>query len=210
MAENPIEGLARADPYPESWARPLRIDCDLFGRIIEAGVFGDKPRVFLWKGQIVESVGRTPKGRRHTFAINALGGFLRKVTPPGWFVEQGQPLEIGNDCLRDVDLKVVRGEMRDYREQIPRVQDVPLVAEISDSDLDFDRGELLQSYAVAFVPLYWLVNARDRVVEVYTKPGGPAEGPRFESCRVFRPGEDVPVVLDGREVGRVAVSDVLP
>jgi hypothetical protein len=210
MAASPIDGRAPSDTYPESHPRPLRIDCDLFYRIVEAGVFGDKPRVFLWDGQIVEWVGRTPKGRRHAHAINVVGAFLRKATPPGWYVEEGLPIEIGNDCDRDADLKIVRGGPRDYREQVPRVHDTPLVVEVSDADLGYDRGELLRAYAAAALPLYRVVNVRDRAVEVYTKPTGPVEHPRFESRRDFGPDDDVPLVLDGREVGRIAVREVLP
>ncbi|MCA1693434.1 MAG: hypothetical protein LC749_01155 [Actinobacteria bacterium] len=54
------------------------------------------------------------------------------------------------------------------------------------------------------------VLAGERAVEVYTKPTGPVEGPRFESRRDFGPGEDVPLLLDGREIGRIAVNDVVP
>jgi hypothetical protein len=210
MSREPEEIPTRPQPYPESSMRPLLINCDLFERIVEAGVFGDKPRVFLWDGQIVEIAGRTPNGRRHAFALNALGDFLREVAPSGWFVEQGQVMEIGVQSLKPVDLKLVRGAIRDYRERIPRVHDVPLLVEVSDTDLEFDRGKLLQAYAAAAVPLYWLANARDGVIEVYTKPSGPVENPRFESCRVFGPDDVVPVILDGREVGRIAVKDVLP
>ena len=211
MAGNPNQGQGqvRPDPYPESAPRPLSIDCDLFSRIVEAGIFGDKPRVFLWEGQIVEWAGRTPKGRRHAYALNVLGAFLRSVTPPGWFVEQGQLMEIGKDSLKPADLKIVRGEIDDYRERIPCVHDVPLVVEISDAEIEFDRGELLRAYAAAAVPLYWVANVKDCAIEVYTKPTGPVESPRFESCRFFGPDDEVPVILDGREVGKVAVKDVL-
>jgi hypothetical protein len=46
----------------------------------------------------------------------------------------------------------------------------------------------------------------DRQVEVSTGPG-PAG---YASCDVFRPGQAVPVVIDGRQVGQIAVDDVLP
>ncbi len=55
----------------------------------------------------------------------------------------------------------------------------------------------------------WVANVKDCAVEVYTKPTGPVESPRFECCRVFGPDDEVPVILDGREVGKVTVKDVL-
>jgi hypothetical protein len=50
------------------------------------------------------------------------------------------------------------------------------------------------------------VNLVDRQVEVYTNlgPGG------YRSRQDFTPGEDVPVVIGGIEVGRIAVNRILP
>jgi hypothetical protein len=177
---------------------------------VEAGVFGDKPRVFLWRGQIVEWVGRTPIGRRHVFAVNALGAFLRRFAPPGFYVEQGLPVAIGDDCLKDVDLKFVRGEAGDYRTRAPGVHDVPLIVEVLDADLSIAGADLSRAYAAAVVPVYWVVNLPDHRIEVYTRPSGPTEEPRFEACRVFGRDDEVPVLLNGREVGRIPVREVLP
>ncbi len=43
-------------------------------------------------------------------------------------------------------------------------------------------------------------------VEIYA-------GPRpdgYSACVAYKPGESVPVVVEGREVGRIAVTDILP
>jgi len=32
----------------------------------------------------------------------------------------------------------------------------------------------------------------------------------YRLCEVFKPGQDVPVVIHGVEVGRIAVADILP
>jgi hypothetical protein len=50
------------------------------------------------------------------------------------------------------------------------------------------------------------VNIPKRRVEVYRRP----EGTRYAEQQVYGPDDEVPVVLDGREVGRIAVRDVLP
>ncbi|MCY2991265.1 MAG: Uma2 family endonuclease [Planctomycetota bacterium] len=65
-------------------------------------------------------------------------------------------------------------------------------------------------YAVARIPVYWIVNLVDRQVEVFTNPSGPGEQPDYGVCQVFLPGDQVPVVLDRNEVGRIVVHDLLP
>jgi hypothetical protein len=50
----------------------------------------------------------------------------------------------------------------------------------------------------------------DRRLEVYSDPTGPADRPAYRCRRDYLPHEDAPVVLDGREVGRIAVARLLP
>ena len=66
----------------------------------------------------------------------------------------------------------------------------------------------------AGIPVYWIVNlivdkrlslAR---VEVYTDPD--QEGGQYRSRVDLRAYDHVPVVIDGQEVGKVAVGDLLP
>ena len=47
-------------------------------------------------------------------------------------------------------------------------------------------------------------------VEVYTGPTGPGNAPDYGQRQDFGRSDDVPVVIDGREVGRIAVSELLP
>ena len=54
------------------------------------------------------------------------------------------------------------------------------------------------------------MNIPNNRIDVYTGPTDPTETPTYTERRSYGPGEMVPVVLDGREVGRIAVGDVLP
>jgi Putative restriction endonuclease len=75
--------------------------------------------------------------------------------------------------------------------------------------LDDDRVELIDgypAYARGRIPIYWIINLVDRQVEVYSNP----RRGQYGSSQVFKPGQDVPIVIDGVEVGRIAVADLLP
>ena len=54
-----------------------------------------------------------------------------------------------------------------------------------------------------------VVNVVDKVIEVYTQPGGTGEVAAYAQCDVFAVGTSVPVVLDGTTVGTVPVSGVM-
>ena len=80
---------------------------------------------------------------------------------------------------------------------------------VADTSLAEDQGEVLETYAAQAIPIYWIVNLRQRRIEVYTDPTGPAGPPFYRSVHHYAADDDVPVVLDGREVGRFLARDVL-
>ena len=82
---------------------------------------------------------------------------------------------------------------------------VPLVVEVSSSSLLEDR-QMALVYARGGVPVYWIVNLIDRQVEVHTDPG--PDG--YRKVQVFSSDQAVPLFLEGTELGRIAVTDILP
>ena len=202
-------GNAEEAKAPSAGFRPYRINTGLYQRMVATGAFGEKSHVFLWKGHLVEKISDRTKGRPHVSALNRLYRTLSGLVPTEYFVEQEQPLDLGLDSVPEPDLKVVRGRDENYRDRDPFARDVPLVAEVADSSLSDDTGEMLREYAAALIPVYWIVNIPLQRIDVHTRPTGPIERPRFESCQSFGPDDVVPVVLDGREVGRVPVKHIL-
>ncbi|HEY2154525.1 MAG TPA: Uma2 family endonuclease [Isosphaeraceae bacterium] len=104
---------------------------------------------------------------------------------------------------------MVRGSPRDYAGRRITPADVGLAIEVSDSSL---RDEVVKKaiYARSSVPVYWIVNIPDRRVEVYTEPTGPNSSPDYRRRDDYPSGADMPLVLDGVEVARIAVADLLP
>ena len=54
-----------------------------------------------------------------------------------------------------------------------------------------------------------LLNLKARQVEVYTLLKR-REATRYGASRIFKEGQSVPVVIEGVEVGRIAVAEILP
>ena len=80
-----------------------------------------------------------------------------------------------------------------------------LIIEVSDTTLRADRLKA-RLYAAAGVPNYWIINLVDRQVEVHTDPSPNG----YRSRVVLGPDRSVPVVIEGVEVGRIPVADILP
>ena len=58
--------------------------------------------------------------------------------------------------------------------------------------------------------MYWIENLPLRKIEVYTEPSGRGKTAAYQVKKVYASDEDVPVILAGRELGRVKVTDILP
>jgi Uma2 family endonuclease len=187
--------------------RPYSIPVELYDRMVASGVFGDTSPIFLWKGQLVLPM---TKGPDHGYPLSALHGLLFRLLPEGWHVRQEMPLRLLDGSEPEPDLSVIRGALGDYRRRTPDAQDVSLAVEVADSSLNYDSGEKLRAYAAAGIPVYWVVNIPEQRIDVHTQPSGPVEHPSYAQRQQYSPDEEVPVVLDGREFGRVTVKDVLP
>ena len=85
-----------------------------------------------------------------------------------------------------------------------------MVAEVSDASLQQDRTTKKRLYARARIPVYWIINLVDNQVEVYTDPSGSAEQPDYRRRQDYGPGDTIPLMIEGTEVGRIAVNDILP
>lgn len=73
----------------------------------------------------------------------------------------------------------------------------------------FDRRDKGRIYPRAGIPVYWIINVADKMVEVYSDPESTGNPPGYRVRRDYRPSEDVPVVLDGQVVAAVSVSERL-
>ncbi len=74
---------------------------------------------------------------------------------------------------------------------------------------DEDRTTKLELYAGAKIAVYWIVNLVDRRVEVYTQPRG-GKNPTYKQQTNYGPDDEVPVVVGGKQIGRIPVKELLP
>jgi Uma2 family endonuclease len=178
-----------------------RLDIEEFERVAD---LLKAERVELIDGFIVERGAMDPP---HAMASRRLGRRLDRLIPEGWLVQEDKPLRVHRTYEPLPDFAVVQGDPDTaYEDRHPGPADVAIVIGISDSTLLKDRGEKLVNYAKGGIGVYWIVNLIDRQVEVYTlrRRGG------YGKPRLFKPGQSVPVVIKGTEVGLIVVAEVLP
>jgi hypothetical protein len=203
------EAATESEPELEVEAEfpPHRMTIERYEKMVEAGVYGAKDPAFLWKGMLVEKM---PKGRPHSYSSMCLYRLPCLLIPEIWHIEHECPLAIGEDSMPGPDLMVVRGSLRDYLRRVPTARDVAMVVEVADSSVAQDSVSKFREYAADGVPIYWIVNLVNRRIEIYGNPSGPAETPSYRERHESGPDDEVPVILEGREVGRIAAKEILP
>jgi Uma2 family endonuclease len=190
---------AVAPPLP-----PARFTVEQYHRMDDAGIFAGR-RYELIDGLIVEMPVVNPP---HKTVVRQLIDRLPSVVGPEYVCDvQGSIALAGSEPQPDYTVSI--GPAERYVDRLAGPGDVLLVVEVSDTTLAYDRSTKLRLYAAAKIPVYWIVNIPDRVVEVYTQPRG-GKSPAYRTRTDYAPGADIPVVLRGQTVGTVPAGSVLP
>ena len=196
-----------ADVLPFAPQAPLlRLSVDQYHEMVRQGILTEDHEVELLNGLLVAKM---TKSTSHRVAKWLAQNSLAKVTPEGWYVDSQDAITLSTS-EPEPDVMVIRGQPRDYLEHHPLAGELALVVEVSDSSLRHDKGFKKAIYAAAAIPVYWIINLIDRRVEVFTDPTGPADQPDYRQRQDFSGTEQVPVVIAGREVARIPVSELLP
>jgi Uma2 family endonuclease len=182
-----------------------RLTVEQYHRMIENGILTEEDPVELLEGYLVHKMPRSPE---HDRAIRALDKRLQRLVPDTYTVSTQCAATI-QESEPEPDFTVARGDETLFHGKHPGPADTALVIEVSASSLLRDRTDKARIYARAGIPVYWVVNVADKVVEVYTRPSGPCEAPAYAKRDDHPVGTSVPVVLDGNTVGSIAVADVM-
>ncbi len=184
-----------------------RFTVDEYHRMIETGILGEEDAVELLEGWIVPKMPRKPL---HDATVSWIGNrVLSPRLPQGWCCRCQCAVTTAHS-EPEPDLTVARGSELDYRFHHPGPADMALVIEVADSSLPRDRQTKARIYARAGVPVYWIINLVDGLVEVFTDPTGPVEEPSYRTVHIFERSESVPLVIDDQDLGLIPTTELLP
>lgn len=198
-----IPVVPQAETNGNGLPRPYRWSVSEYYRAAEAGLFEGK-RVQLIKGEIVEMA---PMGLPHSIAIRLIRRVLESVFQADYLVDSQLPLSFDNVSVPEPDISVVEGSLNDLHGDHPRY--AVLVVEVADTSLRYDRGKKAALYAEFGIDDYWIVNLRDRCVEVHRSPVNDVDlGWVYSETRSYSESESLSPLA--KSAASIVVSDLLP
>jgi Uma2 family endonuclease len=182
-----------------------RLSVDQYHAMIQAGILAEDDPVELLEGWLVTKM---PKNPRHSLVTQLIQTALTRLLPSGWQVRGQEPVTT-EDSEPEPDVVVARGDLRQYLDRHPGPQDVALVVEVADSSLQRDRMLKKRLYAAVGIPVYWVVNLPELHIEAYAYPSGKVEQPTYRHQQDYGTADAIPVILDGVEIARIALRELL-
>jgi Putative restriction endonuclease len=181
-----------------------KFSIEQYHQMIANGTIGEDDPVELLEGWIVTKMSKNPP---HIYSTDESAELIRDILPKGYFVRRQDPITT-TDSQPEPDIVIVKGSRQDFKGRLPTLNEIVLVIEVADSTLRRDRTVKQRIYAAAGIPIYWILNLQDRVLEVYTNPI--ASEKRYEEKTIYDADNLAPVIIDGKEVAQLAVKDLLP
>jgi Putative restriction endonuclease len=187
-----------------------RLSVSQYHAMLQAGIIDEDDRLELLEGILVAKMTKNPP---HRLSTGLLQDALLAIIPANYHLNLQEPITLA-DGEPEPDLAIVRGQRLNFRDRHPTASDVVLVIEVSDATLERDRTIKQRIYARAGIAIYWILNLRDRQLEVYTQPISQAETePKYQQCQIFKETESISVHWqDGecdREFGNIIVQSLL-
>ncbi len=131
----------------------------------ECGIIAPDDRVELLRGLVVAMAPQSP---RHASTVSLVHQILLRRLGQNCLLRVQSSFPVSVDSVTEPDLALVPGRIEDYFDRHPTTAD--LIVEVAHSSLIQDRLTKAAIYARAGVPCYWIVNLRDRCVEVHREP----------------------------------------
>ncbi len=180
-----------------------RFTVERYEELTRRGLFDSDDKFEMIDGYLVE---KKPQNDPHIVAVDLLSELFLKALPAEWTIRCQFGIRLAGS-VPEPDGVIVPGPKTRYRQRKPVARDVALVIEVSNTTLRYDRTTKLKLYARNRLPIYWIVNVGDEVVEVYSDPKAGKE-PGYRARADYGRGSKVPIVLRGETVAEIEVDAI--
>ncbi len=176
---------------------------DEYYQMAELGFFHGK-KVELIEGEIIEM---SPMKSLHATVVRLVLDIMRNVFAEGYIVDSQLPMSFSKITEPEPDVAIVKGEIKDFVQTHPKTAE--LIIEVSDSTLRYDRTKKMNLYAKNKIQEYWILNVKNRALEVYRRPIQDKElGFVYTEIQILTAKDSVSPLAAPE--AKIKVADILP
>lgn len=142
-----------------------KFSVDDYHQMVEVGIFARR-QVELINGLIVEM---PPEGTEHSYYGQTLADILRFCLANQALIRENKPITLTNsEPIPDIAIVHLPASL--YRLHHPYPDNILFLVEISKSTFTFDTTEKKETYAIAGIPEYWVVDVKGKKLIVFRSP----------------------------------------
>ena len=171
---------------------------DTYHKMADTGILKPTDRVELIEGKIITM---SPMKSSHAACIRRLGDILRHILGSNAIISEEKAITLGTHSEPEPDVAVLKFREDYYEAAHPQAHDILMVVEVSLTTQKYDRETKLPLYASYGIPEAWIVDLKEKVVEVYEKP----VGEKYLSKNIFNPSE----IIASGFIDKLAVNRVI-
>ena len=163
-----------------STATRHRFTVDDVYAMVDHGILSSEQRIELINGEIIDM---SPINLLHANSVTKLDRFFSKhLLQDEYIIRVQNPVLLSDYSLPEPDIVVARYRESLLEDEHTRPQDIVLLIEVVDTTYRSDKRTKAPLYAAEGVPVYWIVNLNERLVEVYAQP----EGDKYTQAHVYQ------------------------
>jgi Uma2 family endonuclease len=201
--------IETAAPRSSSGDVPYDLTIDLVSRMVESGLIPPDRRVYLLDGRLYEKMAKT---KAYGYVGAAIDRAINRRLPEGWSLWPESTVVLDPTNAPLPDFAVVRcATPLDFAApaRYPGRGDIGLLIEVAVTSLHDDLTTALEQYARALIPAYWVVDVPGRRILVHTEPQVVDGKGEYARVATYRPGQSLPLALDGQEVALIPFDELL-
>lgn len=110
----------------------------------------------------------SPKNPPHFITHrNLFNFFFKRLAESKYLIDREIPLNISSTSMPEPDLIIAHQRVGLQIDEYVQVPDLVLLAEVSDTTVDYDLGRKKEIYAQAGIPIYWVIDIPHNQVHIF-------------------------------------------
>lgn len=147
--------------HPNIQAMVSRMSVADYQKLGSLGLLSEK--IELIQGVIFNKMPKSPK---HAYVIDFLTNCFREIFRTRFLIRSEQPITT-KTSEPEPDISIIEGNLTSFKTVHPSSARLIVEVSLTTYDLDFQKQFV---YAEALVNEYWIINLKDKEVEVYKNP----------------------------------------